>query len=165
MFSAVLIKTAVVGNHQNIQEAIFESQRPSTSLFLSNFSFVILLAAFADIIVSKTAIIATTVEVTKSVFHIFKTSFKPSIFILLKGNSHILKVSSVNILERSSIFGNAQLLTKSHIIIHTTVRKITEGNFGKNFFQAIKKLNQAKNTVNATLFMLSILLIISSIFK
>ncbi len=166
MFSAVLIKTAVVGNHQNIQEAIFESPSQKTSLFLSNFSFLIFEAAFAEIIVSKTAIIATTVEVTKTVFPICIASLKLDIFILPKGNSPSLKVSSLNISESSSIFfGKYQLLINNQITIHTTVKNITEGNLGKYFFHIIKKLNHTQKIEKAVMFIWLILLKISTMFR
>ncbi len=65
MLRAVRINTAVFGSHHKIHVPMFERESPSTSLFLSNFTFVIFSAIFAEIIVSIIAIIVTTSEIVK----------------------------------------------------------------------------------------------------
>lgn len=65
---AVLINTAVAGSHPKNQEAIFASPRPRTSRSLSKCFLVIFSAIFADIIVSRIAIIAMTNAVMNSSF-------------------------------------------------------------------------------------------------
>jgi hypothetical protein len=82
IFKAVLINTAVVGNHQSNQLHKFDIANQNTSLSLSNFTFVIFSAIFAEIIVSSIAIIAIVREVVKSILN---NSILFSIFQKAKG--------------------------------------------------------------------------------
>ncbi|MFZ5341355.1 MAG: hypothetical protein ACOZBL_02075 [Patescibacteria group bacterium] len=63
IFNAVLINTAVDGNHQESQENKFDIHNQKTSLSLLNFFLVIFSAILAEIIVSSTHMIAITIDV------------------------------------------------------------------------------------------------------
>lgn len=151
IFSAVLIKTAVFGSPHKSQTQIFESQSQSTSLSFENFTFVIFSAIFAEIIVSIIAIIATTRETLKSHFAISINSPIFEIEILAKGNWNNSNVISGYLSTKSNICGKYQLSTKSPIQIQTIVNTITDGNFGKYFFQIIKNQSQRLKTRRETI--------------
>jgi hypothetical protein len=108
IFKAVLIKTAVFGSHHNIHVQIFDNASQSTSLFLSNFTFVIFSAIFAEIIVSIIAIIETTKEITISHLEILKNSLKEEIEILKKGKSNKENFNSGYLSTNNNIFGKNQ---------------------------------------------------------
>jgi hypothetical protein len=105
IFKAVLINTAVLGRPQTIHVQILDNASHNTSLFLSNFTFVIFSAIFAEIIVSIIAIIATTREIVIRDFHKFLNSSKEFIDIFVKGRSYKANLISGYLSTRSVIFG------------------------------------------------------------
>jgi hypothetical protein len=138
IFKAVLINTAVLGNPQIIHVQILDKASHNTSLFLSNFTFVIFSAILAEIIVSIIAIIATISEIVKSHFDKFTNSSKEFIDIFVKGISNKANLISGYLSTKRRIFGKYQYSTKSQSQIQIIVRTITPGNFGKFFLEIIK---------------------------
>jgi len=152
IFKAVLINTAVDGNHHINQDHIFDSANHNTSLSLSNFCFVIFSAILADIIVSNIAIIATTNEVMNTAFTIPIMSVTQSIPSDGNGNWNSAKFNSGNLSVSSNIFGKYHLETINHTHIQIIVSVITDGKAGNLFLQTIRNNNQRPNVTRAAMF-------------
>lgn len=155
IFNDVLTNTAVFGIHPSNQVPILAKARPKTSLSLLNFTFVIFSAIFAEIIVSIIAIIVTTNDIVTSHFEISINWEKDVIDILLNGISNKLNLSSGYLSTSNKVCGKKPLLTNIHNHIQTIVKIITDGNFGKYFFQIIRKPNQNEKTINENIFVLA----------
>jgi hypothetical protein len=162
IFSAVLIKTAVAGNHHIIQLHIFDSANHNTSLSLSNLSFVIFSAILADIIVSRIAIIAITNEVVNNILARFTTCFISEIW-KLKGFWNNVKLKLVYLSDNNKILGKFSLAIIQKII-QMIVNNITAGNVGLYFLNISKNHNQSQNNINETISTLDILLKTSNKF-
>lgn len=165
IFNAVLTNTAVFGNHHTSHVHIFDNASHNTSLSLSNLVFVIFDAILADIIVSIIAIIATTKEIVNNHLSIFNKLKKESIFIFVKNEKSTSEKDKLgNFVTKSNIFGSIHLETNIQIPIHTIVKTITAGNFGKYFLQKIKKLRPNQKVIKEAIFILHIFLNSSYIF-
>ena len=147
---AVLINTAVVGSHHKIPEPRFDIQSQNTSLFLSNFSFFILLAALAEIKVSNTEIIATTKAVIKIVFKSKNTSFNEEISTWKNGIWKTWKVKFGNTSDNNKTLGTYPYEDKNQKTIHQIAKNITPGKFGNILFVRSKKRSHDKNTTTET---------------
>ncbi len=160
ILKAVRTRTAVAGNPQAIPEAIFANPSPNISLSLLKLFFVIFSAIFAEIIVSRIAIMAIIRE---------NLRISLSVSILEKRSSRIPEKSGTSTSEKARL-GNlvamvcttgkkagqrcahCRYVTSPPNAIPIIVRGIAPGIFGAKCFIRIRKIKLTKNIRNASQF-------------